>query len=55
FREIAEFYKNNPDVVEKLALLKGNEFDVKTINDAVNAFETDLATSWGKTVIKWTM
>ncbi|MDL1996121.1 zinc-binding dehydrogenase, partial [Staphylococcus saprophyticus] len=55
FREVAEFYKNNSDVVEKLALLKGNEFDVKTINDAVNAFETDLATSWGKTVIKWTM
>jgi len=55
FRDIAEFYKNNPDVVEKLSLLKGSEFEVKTINDAVKAFETDLSTSWGKTVIKWTM
>lgn len=55
FKDIANFYKNHPDVLEKLALLKGNEFDVKTINDAVNAFETDLSTSWGKTVLKWTI
>ena len=55
FRDVAQFYKDNPDVVEKLALLKGNEFDIKTINDAVKAFETDLSTSWGKTVLKWTM
>lgn len=55
FQDIAKFYKENPDVVEKLSLLKGNEFEVKTINDAVKAFEADLSTSWGKTVIKWTM
>lgn len=55
FRDVAQLYKDNPDVVEKLALLKGNEFDIKTINDAVKAFETDLSTSWGKTVLKWTM
>ncbi len=55
FKDIADLYKNNPDVVEKLSLLKGNEFDVKTINDVVDAFEKDLATSWGKTVIKWTL
>ncbi|KOR11718.1 ribitol-5-phosphate dehydrogenase [Staphylococcus carnosus] len=55
FKDIAKFYKDYPDVVEKLALLKGNEFDVKTINDVVNAFETDLSTSWGKTVLKWTI
>jgi ribitol-5-phosphate 2-dehydrogenase len=55
FQDIATFYKENPDVVEKLSLLKGNEFEVKTIDDAVKAFEADLSTSWGKTVIKWTM
>ena len=55
FQDIANFYKAHPDVVDKLSLLKGNEFEVKTINDAVNAFEQDLSTSWGKTVIKWTM
>ena len=55
FQDVANFYKAHPDVVDKLSLLKGNEFEVKTINDAVNAFEQDLSTSWGKTVIKWTM
>ena len=34
--------------MEKLALLKGNELDVKTINDVVDAFEVDLLSSWGK-------
>jgi ribitol-5-phosphate 2-dehydrogenase len=55
FQDIATFYKENPDVVEKLSLLKGNEFEVKTIDDAVKAFEADISTSWGKTVLKWTI
>ncbi|UXR71997.1 MULTISPECIES: alcohol dehydrogenase catalytic domain-containing protein [unclassified Staphylococcus] len=55
FREVAQFYKDNPDVVEKLSLLKGNEFEVKTINDVIQAFESDLSTSWGKTTLKWVM
>ncbi|MFB9861029.1 zinc-binding dehydrogenase [Salinicoccus siamensis] len=55
FRDVAKFYKDHPDVIDKLSLLKGNEFEVKTINDVVMAFEEDLSTSWGKTVIKWTM
>ncbi|MEB7781075.1 ribitol-5-phosphate dehydrogenase [Mammaliicoccus fleurettii] len=53
FKEVALFYKENPDVIEKLSLLKGKEFEVRNINDAINAFESDLSTSWGKTVIKW--
>jgi len=55
FQSIAKIYKEKPDVIEKLSLLKGQEFEVKTINDAIEAFESDLSTSWGKTVIKWTM
>ncbi|HCT0494159.1 TPA: zinc-binding dehydrogenase, partial [Staphylococcus pseudintermedius] len=55
FREVAKLYKEYPDVIEKLALLKGKEIDVKTMNDIVQAFEVDLSMSWGKTVIKWTM
>ncbi|WP_239723826.1 MULTISPECIES: alcohol dehydrogenase catalytic domain-containing protein [unclassified Mammaliicoccus] len=55
FKDIAEFYRIYPDVIEKLSLLKGQEFEVRTINDAVDAFESDLSTSWGKTVIKWVM
>ena len=48
FIDIAKLYKDNPEIVEKLALLKGNELDVKTINDVVDAFEVDLSSSWGK-------
>ncbi|SUM34961.1 zinc-binding dehydrogenase [Staphylococcus gallinarum] len=55
FKDVAQLYKDNPDIVEKLSLLKGEEYEVKTINDAIQAFEADLSTSWGKTVIKWTM
>lgn len=55
FKDVNTFYSKHPDIVEKLALLKGNEFDIRTIGDIVNAFETDLSTSWGKTVLKWTM
>lgn len=55
FQDIVEFYKNYPEVIERLSLLKGQEFEVKSINDAINAFESDLSTSWGKTVIKWVM
>lgn len=55
FQNIAKIFKEKPDVIEKLSLLKGQEFEVKTIKDAINAFEYDLSTSWGKTVIKWTM
>ncbi|WP_204180985.1 MULTISPECIES: alcohol dehydrogenase catalytic domain-containing protein [Mammaliicoccus] len=53
FQEVALFYKQNPDVIEKLALLKSREFEVKNINDAIDAFEYDLSKSWGKTIIKW--
>lgn len=53
FQEVASFYNQNPDVIEKLALLKSKEFEVKNINDAINAFEYDLSKSWGKTIIKW--
>ncbi|MGO0146522.1 alcohol dehydrogenase catalytic domain-containing protein [Mammaliicoccus sciuri] len=53
FQEVALFYDQNPDVIEKLALLKSKEFEVKNINDAIDAFEYDLSKSWGKTIIKW--
>ncbi len=55
FQEVVELYKEYPDIVDKLALLKGNELEIKTISDATNAFEADLASSWGKSILKWTM
>lgn len=55
FQDVIQLYKEKSDVIEKLSLLKGQEFEVKTVNDAINAFEYDLSSSWGKTVIKWNM
>lgn len=55
FEDVVNLYRKYPDLIDKLSLLKGNEIEVKTINDAIKAFELDLSTSWGKTVMKWIM
>jgi len=55
FQDVVDLYKQYPDIVEKLALLKGNEFEIRTLKDLTMAFESDLSTSWGKTVLKWVM
>ncbi|MGK4467956.1 ribitol-5-phosphate dehydrogenase [Mammaliicoccus sciuri] len=53
FNDTVEFYKQNPDIIEKLSMLKSEEYEIRTINDIVDAFESDLSTSWGKTILKW--
>src|SRR5699024_2570356 len=53
FQDIANLYKENPDMIEKLSMLKGAEVEVTTLYDAITAFEYYLSTSCGKTVIKW--
>ncbi|SFV43437.1 ribitol-5-phosphate dehydrogenase [Mammaliicoccus sciuri] len=53
FNDTVEFYKKNPDIIEKLSMLKSEEYEIRTINDIVDAFESDLSTSWGKTILKW--
>lgn len=55
FQDVVDLYRKYPDLLDKLSLLKGNEIEVRTINDVIEAFELDLSTSWGKTVMKWTM
>lgn len=55
FNEVVDLYVAYPDIIEKLSLLKGEEFEIRSIQDLVRAFEYDLSTSWGKTVMKWTM
>lgn len=55
FQGVVNLYQRYPDLVEKLSLLKGNEYEVRSIGDIIGAFESDLSTSWGKTVIKWTL
>ncbi|WP_145358347.1 ribitol-5-phosphate dehydrogenase [Staphylococcus epidermidis] len=53
FQNVVDLYMKYPDILEKLSLLKGEEFEIRTINDLIHAFEYDLSTSWGKTVLKW--
>lgn len=53
FQAVADIYTQYPDVVDKLSLLKGKELIVRSIEDVIEAFEEDLSTSWGKTVMKW--
>lgn len=53
FQAVADIYRKHPDIVDKLSLLKGKEFTVRTLDDVIAAFEADLSTSWGKTVMKW--
>ncbi|MGT9231142.1 zinc-binding dehydrogenase, partial [Enterococcus faecalis] len=55
FKNVVNLYEKHPDIIDKLALLKGEEFEIRTINDVINAFESDLSNSWGKTVLKWIM
>ncbi|HHB6247527.1 TPA: ribitol-5-phosphate dehydrogenase [Staphylococcus aureus] len=55
FQDVVDLYIQYPDIVDKLALLKGQEYEIATINDLTEAFEADLSTSWGKTVLKWIM
>lgn len=48
FQDVVDLYIQYPDIVDKLALLKGQEFEIATINDLTEAFEADLSTSWVK-------
>lgn len=45
FQDVVDLYIQYPDIVDKLALLKGQEFEIATINDLTEAFEADLSTS----------
>ncbi|WHY71633.1 ribitol-5-phosphate dehydrogenase [Fictibacillus enclensis] len=53
FVNTVEFMKEIPEVVEYLELLVGSVHEVRTIQDIIDAFEKDLTTSWGKTIMEW--
>ncbi|HLR42881.1 MAG TPA: ribitol-5-phosphate dehydrogenase [Pseudogracilibacillus sp.] len=53
FKETVDFMEQHPIVVEYLETLIGSVNEIKTIQDIVAAFEKDLTTSWGKTVLEW--
>jgi len=48
-----DFMKAYPEVVDYLQTLIGEVHEVKTISDINKAFEQDLKTSWGKTIMDW--
>lgn len=53
FENTVNFIVENPEMVEYLSVLVGDIQEVKTIQDIINAFEYDLTSSWGKTVMEW--
>jgi ribitol-5-phosphate 2-dehydrogenase (NADP+) len=53
FQNTVDFMTEHPEVVEYLSTLVGSVHEVRTIQDIIDAFEKDLTTSWGKTVMEW--
>lgn len=53
FVNTVEFMKEHSDFVEYMSTLVGEVQEVRTIQDIIAAFEKDLASSWGKTVMEW--
>lgn len=53
FQKTVSIYKNHPEILDYLGALVGEIIEVTKINDMVSAFETDLSSSWGKTILRW--
>jgi ribitol-5-phosphate 2-dehydrogenase len=53
FTDTVNFLSEYPDVSDYLETLIGSVNPVRSIQDMLAAFEKDLTTSWGKTVIEW--
>jgi len=53
FQQTVDFLSEHIEVVEYLETLVGSVNTIKSIQDMNEAFERDLATSWGKTVLEW--
>ncbi|STY35374.1 Uncharacterised protein [Listeria fleischmannii subsp. coloradonensis] len=53
FVETVRFLNENKRAVEYLANLVGEIHNVRSIQDVIEAFESDLRSPWGKTVMSW--
>lgn len=53
FEEAVALLKSTPKLQSYLETLIGEVHEVKTIQDILSAFESDLTSSWGKTIMKW--
>ncbi|MDL5039895.1 ribitol-5-phosphate dehydrogenase [Heyndrickxia coagulans] len=53
FKATVDFLTAHADVAEYLETLVGSVAEVRTIGDLTDAFEKDLTTPWGKTILEW--
>lgn len=53
FKDAIELVANNPEAQERLELLVQNVRDVREVADIIEAFDSDLNMSWGKTIMRW--
>lgn len=53
FQKTVDIYKEHADIVHYLGTLVGDVHTVRNIEDITGAFESDLSSSWGKTVMRW--
>lgn len=53
FQDTINIYKKHPDIIDYLSTLIGEVHKIRKIQDVTDSFESDLSSSWGKTVMKW--
>lgn len=53
FRHLMSFYEEHPEVTDYLSNIIGEVIDVHTIKDMTRAFDADIQTRGGKTVMIW--
>src|SRR5690625_432731 len=53
FQRTVDIYKEHPKILDYLETLVGETYTVRKIEDITKAFEGDLSSSWGKTLMKW--
>lgn len=53
FQRTVDIYNEHEDVVNYLSTLIGNIHTVRNVEDITKSFESDLSSSWGKTVMRW--
>ena len=53
YEGLMKLYEENPDIPDYLENIVGTSFEVSTLKDMTNAFETDIHKMIGKTVMVW--
>lgn len=53
FQQTVDLYKAHPEIPEYLSTLVGCTQEVTSVKDIITAFESDLSSSWGKSVMLW--